>query len=340
METLIDDVGSFPLPLNVEGKVFNDAYSLAKEAIINGQDIRENRFLLENFYQVVVDSFRKKVETGLDVVNYPQHYDMLRQLTDALHVAMSNGTYLVEKQHAILPEVHVLKEEAKVFCDETGEKLKLRVCILGPMELYLKEIGTVGYEDVLQTFADSVRRFVENSILDAKYIKTVAISLDEPSFGFQDISVERDVMLGTLERAFDFNGPAKQIHLHSPSRIADLLNVENIDVLSLEYAASPRNIDVVSKKMLDEVDKQIRVGISRTDINSIMAELYDRGVTKPSIEQMAETEEIIRKRFMFAKEKYGDRMTFTGPDCGLGGWPSQEAAVLVLKRTVNAVKSA
>jgi len=32
-------------------------------------------------------------------------------------------------------------------------------------------------------------------------------------------------------------------------------------------------------------------------------------------------------------------MTFTGPDCGLGGWDTQEVAQLVLKRTVNAVKS-
>jgi methionine synthase II (cobalamin-independent) len=33
-------------------------------------------------------------------------------------------------------------------------------------------------------------------------------------------------------------------------------------------------------------------------------------------------------------------MTFTGPDCGLGGWPTQQAAELLLKRTVNAVKKA
>ena len=31
-------------------------------------------------------------------------------------------------------------------------------------------------------------------------------------------------------------------------------------------------------------------------------------------------------------------MTFTGPDCGLGGWPNQEAAALLLERTVKAVK--
>jgi len=90
--------------------------------------------------------------------------------------------------------------------------------------------------------------------------------------------------------------------------------------------------------MLEDADKQIRVGVSRTDIDSIMAELYDKGVTKPTAEQLVEGEEAIKKRYVSAKEKFGERMTFTGPDCGLGSWPSQEAAQLLLKRTVDAVK--
>jgi len=164
--------------------------------------------------------------------------------------------------------------------------------------------------------------------------------LDEPSFGFQDILTDREVVQSTLETAFSFAGATKQIHLHSPSKIPDLLTVKNIDVLSIEYAASPRNIDSVSKAMLDQADKKIRVGVSRTDINSILAELYEKGITKPGAEQMVEDERIMQKRFEVSKAKYGDRMTFTGPDCGLGGWPTQEAAQLLLARTVKAVKTA
>jgi 5-methyltetrahydropteroyltriglutamate--homocysteine methyltransferase len=92
--------------------------------------------------------------------------------------------------------------------------------------------------------------------------------------------------------------------------------------------------------MLEKADKYIRVGVSRTDIDSILAELYEKGVAKPSAEELVDSENTIRKRFRFAKEKYGERMTFTGPDCGLGGWPSQEAAQLLLKNTVKAVKTA
>jgi len=43
---------------------------------------------------------------------------------------------------------------------------------------------------------------------------------------------------------------------------------------------------------------------------------------------------------LFAKEKFGNAITFAGPDCGLGGWPNQETAQLLLKRTVNALRAA
>jgi 5-methyltetrahydropteroyltriglutamate--homocysteine methyltransferase len=142
-----------------------------------------------------------------------------------------------------------------------------------------------------------------------------------------------------LEKTFNFKGVTKQIHLHSASNLHDLLNAKNIDVLSFEYAASPRNIEAVSKKMLDSADKQIRVGISRTDIDAIIAEQNEKGITQPVTEQLIESEETIKRRFKIAKEKYGDRLMFTGPDCGLSGWPSQEAAQALLERTVRAVQS-
>ena len=44
----------------------------------------------------------------------------------------------------------------------------------------------------------------------------------------------------------------------------------------------------------------------------------EQGFSKPSDEQVVESEDTIRKRFRVAKEKYGEIMTFTGPDCGLG----------------------
>lgn len=338
METLIDDIGSFPLPPHIEKGKFEEAYALAREWIAEGKGLKENEFLLKNFYEVIIDSFKKKLDTGLDIANYPQHHDMHKQFTEVIHKAMEKGTFIVEERRAFIPEVHIINEEAKRLYEKAERKIALRVCVTGPMELYLKEIGTTPYKDVLLMFAETVKRFAENSILNSKYVKTEVVSLDEPSFGFQDISADRDAIIEVLEKAFDFSGVIKQIHIHSPSRIVDLLEVKNLNVVSIEYASSPHHIEYVSKKMLENADKNIRVGISRTDIDNIMAELYEKGLTKPHVEQLVEDEETIRKRFKAAKEKFGERMTFTGPDCGLGGWPTQEAAQLLLKRTVDAVK--
>jgi 5-methyltetrahydropteroyltriglutamate--homocysteine methyltransferase len=339
MDTLIDDVGSFPLPPEVSRETFDKAYQLAREAIADRRDMRKDLFIQKNFCEVTVDAFRKKLRSGLDVVTYPQQYDGMKQVGDIIHVSMNTGSFLVEEKRAVLPEVHLLNAEAKRLSEEFGKKIPLRVSIFGPLEQYLKEVGTTPYSDVLESFAETIRRFAKNSILNSKHIKTKVVSLDEPSFGFHSITAEADVIRDVLEKAFDFQDVVRQIHLHSAVRLPEVLEVENIDVVSFEYAASPKNIEGVSRKMLEDADKQIRVGVSRTDIDSIVAELYDKGVTKPTAEQLVDDGATIRKRYASAKAKYGERMTFTGPDCGVGGWPSQEAAFLLLEKTVKAVKS-
>ncbi|MEM1660443.1 MAG: hypothetical protein QXR17_04780 [Candidatus Bathyarchaeia archaeon] len=340
MKPIIDDIGSFPLPSHVNRGDFEQAYRLARELIIMGKDLREDLFIFNNFYRVVLDSFMIKLNSGLDVATYPQHYDMHKQFIEVIHKAMERGTYVVEEEHAIIPEVYVIAAEANRLYDEFGHFIALRVCVTGPLELYLAEVGAKVYEDILFMFAETVRRFIKNAILNSKHIKTVVISLDEPSFGIRDIVADRDLIVGALERALDVKGVIRQIHIHAPTRITDLLEARNLDVISIEAAASPRNIEYISRDMLEKADKNIRVGVSRTDINNIMAELYNRGVVKPQIEQLVEDEEVIMKRFLKAKMRFGERLTFTGPDCGLGGWPSQEVAELLLKRTVRAVRKA
>ena len=340
MNILVDDIGSFPLLSTMDRETYNNAYRLAREAMTDGKDVSGDEFLRKNFWAVTVNSFKKKMRTGLDVINTPWHYDGIRQVSDAVHKAMEKGTFTVDEKDAFLPEVRVIEAEAKRLSEEFGKRISLRVCMFGPMEQYLKEIGATAYPDVLDGLAETVRRFAKNSILNTKYVKTEVVSIDEPSFGFVNIAAGSEVLCGVLEKAFDFSGAVRQIHLHCSARLPDLLGVKNLDVVSFEYAASPKNIECISKRMLDEADKHIRVGVSRTDIDSILAELHDAGVAKPTAEQLVQNEATIREQYVAAKKKFGDRMTFTGPDCGLGGWPSQEAAELLLRRTVTAIKSA
>jgi len=340
MNTIVDDVGSFPLPATVSRAAFDKAYQAARELIVQGKDPLKDDFVRENFCEVTLNAFRKKLSTGLDVVNYPQQYDGIRQVGDVIHKAMAKGTFAVEDREAILPEVSIICQEAKRLSEEFGKKILLRISLFGPMEQYLAEIGTVPYGDVLDGFAETIYRFAKNSIVDTKYVKTEVVSIDEPSFGFNNIAAGSEILCATLEKAFNVKGVVRQIHIHSSTRLPDLLAVDNIDVLSFEYAASPKNIESVSKRMLESADKNIRVGVSRTDVDTITAELYDQGIQKPTTDQLVESEAAIKKHYLSAQQKFGERMTYTGPDCGLGGWPNQESAKLLLERTVKAVKAA
>jgi 5-methyltetrahydropteroyltriglutamate--homocysteine methyltransferase len=337
MTVLVDDIGSFPLPKAVSSDNFAKAYSAARMLLAENKPL-DDAFAVKTFSEVVLDSFRQKLRAGLDVVNYPQHLDGVRQVGEVIHKAMETGTFVVEEKDAFLPEVRVIEQNAKALSEEFGKQILLRVSFYGPMEQYLKEVGITGYLDVLEGFAETIRRFAKNSVLNNKYIKTEVVSIDEPSFGYLNINANSGDLCMILDRAFDFKGATRQIHLHSATRLPELLCLQNLDVVTFEYAASPQNIEGVSKKMLQETDKQVRVGIARTDIDSITAELYEQGITKPTAEQLVDSPQTIQKRYLFAKEKFGDALTFTGPDCGLGGWPSQEAASLLLERTVKTVK--
>ncbi len=339
MDTLVDDIGSFPFPLNVNKEKFNQAYQVARETAINKKDFKTNDFLEANFNPIILGAFKKKLASGLDVANYPQLYSGINQISDLVHLAMEKGSYTVPEEKAVLPEIHLIAQEAKNLSEEFGKKIQLRASIFGPFELYLQEVGTKIYPDMLLALAETVRRFAKNSIIDSKYIQTKVVSIDEPSLGYIDLEVEPRLFCEVIEKAFDFKGAVKQIHLHSASKLHDLLCVKNLEVLSFEYAASPQNIEAVPKRFLDDSDKQIRVGISRTDINSMVAELADKGISEPSNDQLVETEDTIKRRYVLAKEKYGERLAFTGPDCGLNGMPSQESAQLLLERTVKAVRT-
>jgi len=339
MDTYIDDIGSFPLPTGIRRDDYAKAYEMARIAITNGDDPYQDPFIEQIFCTTVVNSFKCKLATGLNIPNYPQHFNGMRQVGDAIHTAMANGSFVVEEKNAILPELYVLNREAKRISEGIGKKIELRVSIFGPLEQYLNEVGTTAYPDVLCGFAQTINRFAKNSILNTKYIETKVISIDEPSLGHSPFTGSTELIKETLEKTCDFKGPTRQIHLHFASAIHDLMVVKGIDVLSFEYAASPKNIDTISKSMLDAADKQIRVGVARTDIDAIWAEFYDKGIPQPLAEQIVESTETIKKRYWIAKAKYGDRMTFTGPDCGMGSWPSQDAAALLLKRCVTAVKT-
>jgi 5-methyltetrahydropteroyltriglutamate--homocysteine methyltransferase len=334
MKVLVDDVGSFPLHHGISREAFARAYSRALKACAEGRNLSRDAELMENFYRPVAASLASKVSSGLDVVNYPQHYDMHKQFLEPITLYQEEP-FLVQKNYAVIPELSVVEREASNY-----GKIRLKVCVTGPVELHLRtEFGYHIYEEILMNLAESVNRFLRNSMLTSEHVETVSVAIDEPSLGFADIlNVEEEVLIEALESSVRGIRPRVQIHLHTLKAAHIPLEVEGVEILTGEFAATPKNMDILSKKILEKHDKYLRAGVSRTNIDSIIGELMEQGV-KPSPEMLVEDEKIIRRRYGRVLKRYSDRVVFAGPDCGLGAWPSPEVAQLLLKRTTRAVKS-
>lgn len=335
---LVDDVGSYPLEGVSRGE-FSRAYAVARETYASGGDMSEDPFVFENFYKPVAASFASKLASGIDVVNYPQHYDMHKQFLEPIEKHQTKP-FIIDSKYAVIPELYVVSREAERYYEETGKKVRLRVCVTGPIDLYIHtDFGYHVYPEVLMNLAESVNGFLKNSMLEERYISTEVVSIDEPSLGYADLlNVGKDDLIGAIERSVRGIDATAQVHLHGLSASDIPLAAEGIDVLTVESAASPEQLKLISKKDLEANDKNLRVGVTRTDIDSIIPEWLEKGV-EPKDEQLVDGVDVIRSRYDSALEAFGDRLTFIGPDCGLGSWPSREIAQLLLRRTVEAVEA-
>ena len=344
---LIDDVGGFPFPDFVQPDTFNNSYWQAYRGMARGFDVRQNRGI-KNFIYQLEESFKKKIESGLEIITYPQFIDMCTQFLKPIN-DYEREPFLIEPSKAKVIEVELLRDFASNYFEETGTKVKLKVCVTGPLELYQRKMGFAVYKDMAINLAKSVGEFIKNSIVNEKYMETAVISVDEPSIGLVDFTqISREDVTDILEncfRAFNSSGGSivSQIHLHSLNAYDIALNIDALDVLTCEYASNQRN--TIPKRELEKYDKYIRVGVSRTNIDSMISEQIDKGrnprefETEKGIISIIDTTERIQKRYKEAISLYGDRLKYVGPDCGLKSWNSQRVAFEVLNRTVKAIKA-
>ncbi|MFQ5975084.1 MAG: hypothetical protein ACE5J5_02035, partial [Candidatus Hydrothermarchaeales archaeon] len=279
IEVLIDDIGSFPLPDWISREEFDRSYTFVREEISKGAKIEKDLEPFKNFYKAVKTSLDCKVSSGIDIVNYPQHYDMHKQFMGPI-IQFQEEPFLIQEKHAIMPELFVAERESKRIFEESGKILQLKVCVTGALELHLKsEFGFYIYEEILNNLAESVNRFLKNAILNTKYVKTAVVAIDEPSLGFVDLfNIEDEAIIKVLARSVK-DIPAKvQIHLHTLKSVGLPLQADGIEVITSEFAASPENMNMITKKELEDHDKSIRAGVTRTDYDAILAEHLDKGI--------------------------------------------------------------
>jgi 5-methyltetrahydropteroyltriglutamate--homocysteine methyltransferase len=341
---LYDDVGSFPLPENSDREQFKKYYWAAYEKLINKDmgAVFKNQDIYNNYITPFLESFKLKQKAGVKVINYPQHIDMYNQFRKPLK-EYEKEPGLIDSEKAYISESLILNQFARERYQESGEPLNIKLCITGPIELYMKDHSFTVYKDLALNYSKTVNRFLKNSIFNSKYIQTSTVSIDEPSFGYVDLyNIAKDDLTAIFDKSVEnLDCDYCQIHLHTLNEAQTILQSENIDILTCEYASDHSNI--ISKKMLDEYDKFIRVGITRTNIDNIAAEALDAGTSQEELktfkgrQQLIDSEEKIEKNLIFALEHYRDRLKFVGPDCGLSSWTPSKLAFELLQRTSKVI---
>ncbi|MFX0069713.1 MAG: hypothetical protein ACFFAO_01355 [Candidatus Hermodarchaeota archaeon] len=339
-----DDIGGFPIPEKIGKERFEQFYWTAYKALVNKNEdlLLEHRGINEYFFRPINEAIEFKVKSGLEIINYPQLMDMIVQFQKPIDDYETEPD-LIDYEKAYIPEMFVMDKFAKEHYEQTGKVLKVKICITGPIELYIKKHNFTIYHDLANNFSESINRFIKNSLINTKYVKTSIISIDEPSFGYVDLfNVSEEDLIDIFDKSLEGINTTNQIHLHTLNQASTPLKTKNIDVLTCEYASDPTN--KIPKKELDQYDKFMRVGITRTNIDNIIGEKIDSGKTWDEIKtyegllSLIDSKEKIKKNLLEALKLYGDRLKYVGPDCSLQGWQNPEVAFKLLVRTHEVIQ--
>jgi 5-methyltetrahydropteroyltriglutamate--homocysteine methyltransferase len=337
-EILFDDIGSFPLPSQT-----------SKSAVSEAAFHRNEDGIL---FSILSQIFEMKIKAGVQIPTYPQVRDITEQfLRPIRNEKMWAKPFELKEEFAETVETQALESFCKKLKEKTGEVPKIRYCVTGPTELFLKEFGGSSYADIYQLFAKNVNTFIKKAMKDAKHFKISTVSIDEPSIGINpDLALSQDEIVTALSTAGDYarkSGADVQIHIHSPLYYELACQSSSINVIGMESAATPSYADMIDRKTLEKYDTFVRAGISRTDIFNMVGTLnekygsnvWENPVILREITEKMETPSAIEKRLHHLSKVFGSRIKYAGPDCGLGSWPSHALASSLLKNTGEAIRS-
>jgi 5-methyltetrahydropteroyltriglutamate--homocysteine methyltransferase len=336
----------------MKGIIFIDEGSLPTPEGITREWVKaaaENPNEDEKLFSVVREAFRRKIDVGIHVPTYPQFRDMIGQFLDIIKDEKNcSDPYVLKEENAKILELEIIDEIAKQYKEKTGKTLEVRVCIAGPTDLYLQAFGATDYVDAYNILALDIEKFIKQAFKTAKNFKIKVIALDEISLGLNDkIQFSDSDIISALTAASTYarqQGADMEIHLYSPLKYR-LICETPINVIGFEYAGTPSYLDLLDRKVLEDSNTYIGVGISRTDIfslTSIINEKYRVNAWKEKeylqkIVTELETPDVIKKRLEMAFSILGDRIKYANPDCGLAFWPDQDLAFKLLENTAKAI---
>jgi len=342
---LYDDIGSYPTPEGIDKVWIKNAFAEIKSQ----SEMQSKDGTKLKLYELLQDALRQKIRAGVEVPTYPQFQDMIAQFSERImDDERTEEPLLIKEEDAVIDELDALDDLGAEYKEKNdGEKLTLRICVTGPIELYYKLFPPPVYIDMLLNIANSIGRYIKHAIEKTKNFTIVCVALDEPSMGLDPRIVEEGI-IAALEIASDYAfraGIDTQIHLHSPIFYETIFQVEQLKILGMESAADPSLLTLIDRRELDSYDKFLRVGIARTDILNMAAE-YDEEHQTDAFRDEAVLNAVVReynspekvtKRLEKAYASFGERIKYVGPDCGLGAFYSQKLAYRVLKNIADGI---
>jgi 5-methyltetrahydropteroyltriglutamate--homocysteine methyltransferase len=310
----------------------------------------ESRSEDEKLFSIIREAFQRKIHAGVQIPTYPQFRDMIGQFLDIVKDEKNcYEPYVLKEDNAKILELEIIDEFAKQYQKETGKTLEVRICIAGPTDMYLQAFGATAYVDVYQILAQNIEKFIKQAFKTAKNFRIKIIALDEISLGLTNMIQFSDAdIISALTLASTYarqQGADMEIHLYSPLKYK-LICETPINVIGFEYAGMPSYLNLLDRKVLEDSNTYIGVGVTRTDIfslTSIISEKYgvnpwkDKEYMQKVVTEL-ETPDVIKKRLETAYSVLEDRIKYANPDCGLAFWPDQDLAFKLLENTAKGIK--
>ncbi|MFX0068539.1 MAG: methionine synthase [Promethearchaeota archaeon] len=264
-----------------------------------------------------------QLEAGIDLISDGQvRYDMIKYFTGTIpgfkitgHESVVAGKISPRKNRSIIVEDLLWVKQY------VGERAKVKGIITGPMTLIssCKISKTSPYDNIFDRRL--YRDTAEALAVEVKMLTEAgadSIQIDEP---FYSVGVPMDLAKECIELIVD--GVQVPVSLHACGDIRKvfdhLLDFVGVDVLSHEFAASPQNLEVVTREKLENNDKRLGVGCIKTNTEQI--------------ETQKEVLNLLRK----AVELVGSENIWIHPDCGLT-LLSCDTAQLKLKTMMEATR--
>jgi len=325
------------------------------------------------FERRVIEGFLDKVEAGIDLPNYPQFRDMNEMFLGMIEgVEKLKGGYVetgilsIKEGKGAIPEVMAIEKGSQEIWERMSKPFKMRICVTGPYTL--SSLFLYKDREIFSRLGDMISKIVESNIFKEKHGSVCLVSVDEPVFGLLDDplmdrgSEGREKLRGAWESIFrkaTSKGMQTCLHLHNT---ADELfwEVESLHIIE-SHTDDPIYYARRTKELLESTDKFLKASISVVDFERLVREnvliTLPKKVSEIIVnERVAETWKNITSRkldpklFLESVELMGERLTeilnrfgaervpYSGPECGLKGFPTYECALECLKRVSSAVR--